>query len=205
MAYSTSSSLLRSVKEGNEAAWTNFYRKYSRMIQFIGEKRGLSPEECDDLMIEVMTIFWKKMDDFLYDRERGNFRSYLGRIANYCAMRFWAKKKRNESLVLQDSSMVAAYPVEIDTGIMEEWRNYILELALEELKQNMDTETWQVFYMSVVQQRQPGEISAITRKTLNNIYVIRSRYLAKLTKLIAEYRQLDEEMLGAHSHRKNLE
>ena len=197
--------MLRGVQSGSEEAWRAFYQKYAKMIRFIGQKRGLTPDACDDLMIEVMTIFWKKMDNFLYDRERGNFRSYLGRIANYCAMRFWAKKKRNESFMLQDSAMVAAYPVEVDTGIMEEWHNYILELALEDLKQNMDTETWQVFYMSVVQKRPPGEISAITRKSLNNIYVIRSRYLAKLTKLIAEYRQLDEEMLGAHSHRKNRE
>lgn len=199
LSYTTNSSLLRSVQSGNDAAWTKFYQKYSRMIQYIGKSRGLSPEECDDLMVEVMTVFWKKMETFVYDRRRGRFRSYLGRIADFCAMRHFARK-RSDSMLLLDENL--DYPADVDTRIMDEWRDYILERALEELRQTVDTETYQVFYMSFVQKCSVEKISAVTRKTANNIYVIRSRCFAKLTRFIAELRQLDEGTSGPHSHKK---
>ena len=93
VSYTTSSSLLRSVQAGDETAWRIFYHRYVSMIRFVGKKRQLTPAECDDLMVDTMTVFWQKMNDFVYDRERGKFRSYLGRIANYCAIRIFSRMR----------------------------------------------------------------------------------------------------------------
>ena len=198
LTYTTSSSMLRGVQAGSEDAWRAFYQKYAKMIRFIGQKQGLDTHECDDLMIDVMTVFWKKMDLFIYDRERGKFRSYLGRIANFCAMRRFTKKQMTQAVPAEGT---LEYPPEIDVSIMTEWQDFILQQALSELKEQVDTETYQVFYMSFIQKCSVEKISAVTRKTPNNIYVIRSRCLARLTRLIRKYRQLDEAMLSAHSHK----
>lgn len=202
ISYTTNSSLLRHVQQGEEQAWDKFYAKYAGMIHSIGKKRRLSPEECDDLMNEVMTIFWRKMDAFIYDRNKGKFRSYLARIAHYCAMQIFSKRDKDLE-VLSDPAM--DYPDEVDDELMNEWQNYLLDKALEALRESVDTEIYQVFYMSFIQQCPISEIAAITRKTPNNIYVIRSRCLAKLTDIIKDLRQLDEEMLLSHSHKNNLE
>ena len=78
LSYTTHSSFLQKISSGNEEAWGEFYRKYVGMVRTVGRKRRLTPDECDDLMVSVMLIFWKKLDTFVYDRQRGKFRSYLG-------------------------------------------------------------------------------------------------------------------------------
>ena len=202
VSYTTNSSLLRHVQQGNEDAWNRFYQKYIGMIHSIGKKRRLTPEERDELTIDVMTIFWRKMDQFIYDRNRGKFRSYLGKIADYCAMQIFSKKE-DDPEIISDPEM--DYPNDVDDALMEDWQNYLLDKALEALRENVDTEVYQVFYMSFIQKCPVSEIAAITRKTPNNIYVIRSRCLSKLTALIKEFRQLDDQMLSSHSHKKDLE
>ena len=72
---------------------------------------------------------------------------------------------------------------------MAEWQAFILERALEDLKNHVDSDTYNVFYMSVVQNRPVEDIAKVTRKTPNNIYVIRSRCLQKLKQLIADYKR----------------
>ena len=202
VSYTTDRSLLRHVQQGNEDAWNRFYQKYIGMIHSIGKKRRLTPEERDELMIDVMTIFWRKMEHFIYDRNRGKFRSYLGKIADYCAMQIFSKKE-DDPEIISDPKM--DYPNDVDDALMEDWQNYLLDKALEALRENVDTEVYQVFYMSFIQKCPVAEIAAITRKTPNNIYVIRSRCLSKLTALIKEFRQLDDQMLSSHSHKKELE
>ena len=202
VSYTTDSSLLRHVQQGNEDAWNRFYQKYIGMIHSIGKKRRLTPEERDELMIDVMTIFWRKMEHFIYDRNRGKFRSYLGKIADYCAMQIFSKKE-DDPEIISDPQM--DYPDDVDDALMEDWQNYLLDKALEALRENVDTEVYQVFYMSFIQKCPVAEIAAITRKTPNNIYVIKSRCLSKLTALIKEFRQLDDQMLSSHSHKKDLE
>lgn len=202
VSYTTDSSLLRHVQQGNEDAWNRFYQKYIGMIHSIGKKRRLTPEERDELMIDVMTIFWRKMEHFIYDRNRGKFRSYLGKIADYCAMQIFSKKEDDPEII---SDPIMDYPDDVDDVLMEDWQNYLLDKALEALRENVDTEVYQVFYMSFIQKCPVAEIAAITRKTPNNIYVIRSRCLSKLTALIKEFRQLDDQMLSSHSHKKDLE
>ena len=92
------------------------------------------------------------------------------------------------------------FPDDVDVSFMDEWRDFILEKALDELRDCVDTETYQVFHMSFVQRCPVKDISAVTRKSANNIYVIRSRCLNKLTELVARYRQLDERFLKSVCH-----
>lgn len=197
---STSTSMLRHVQEGREEAWKEFYEKYSGMIHCIGQKNNLSEEECDDLKIDVMTIFWRKMNNFLYDPEKGKFRNYLGRIAFFSAL-----KRRQQSPPELPADELQDYPEYIDETIMTEWKNFLLEEALKDLKEELDTEIYQIFEMSFIQGRPAKEISAITRRTANNIYVIRSRCLKKLRKIISVYREMEEAELRGRSSRKQLE
>lgn len=202
MPMTTRTSFLEQIQSGNENAWREFYTRYAGMINHIGQQRNLTADECDDLMVDVMVIFWKKVAAFIYDPERGRFRNYLSKITDYAAMKIF-RRNRNEDLVLSGSGDDIEYPNDVDSVYMAEWQAFILERALEDLKNSVDTDSYQVFYMSVVQKRPVKEVSAITRKTSNNIYVIRSRCLKKLKELIAGYRQCEESELMRHSTRKS--
>ena len=197
-SYTTSPTFLQRVKSGSETAWIEFYRKYAGMIRHIGQQKDLTPEECDDLMIEVMTIFWRKIDNFFYEPERGKFRSYLKKISDFAAMRMMKHKRKEESLGNEE---LPEYPGEVESSCMEEWQDFIIEKALEELSLAVDTESYQIFYMSFFQKRPAKEIAAITRKSANNIYVIRSRCLKKLREIIGSIRQCEEAELLSRSNK----
>ena len=197
-SYSTHSSFLRDMSNGSEQAWFEFCRKYSGMIRYIGQKRQLSPEECDDLLVDVMTIFWKRIDNFVYEPERGKFRSYLGKITDRSALKI-LRKKHHDEVSIEDSEL--NYPDDIDQSFMNEWRDFVLENALSELKNIVDTEHYQIFYMSFFQKRSAEDISILTGKTPSNIYTVRSRCLKKLKELISVYRQREEDFSGKSSQR----
>ena len=198
LPYKTDSSLLRHVQDGDQTAWNDFYRKYSAMICSIGKKKHLSAEDCEDLKINVMTVFWKKMDEFIYDRNRGKFRNYLGKISEYCALQILSNQRRYTAL---DAEPELEYPAEIDETIMQEYRDFLVEKALAVLREELDTEIYQVFYMSFVQRRPVEDICRITRKTANSVYVIRSRCLKKLRRIISSYRELEENELRRRSNK----
>ena len=187
-SYTTHSSFLQRMQSHEDEAWLEFNEKYAGMIYSIGKKRNLTKDECNDLMTDVMVIFWKKLDSFIYDRERGLFRSYLARIAHFAAIKLFSNR-HGEDFFDYDN---LEYPPEIDQIYMDEWRDFILRRALEDLQSVVDTETYQVFYMLFVQERSVAEISLVTRKTPNNIYVIRSRCIKKLTAIIRNYRRSGE-------------
>lgn len=198
ISYTTNSTLLENVRSGDDPAWNEFYVKYAGMIYAIGQKRSLSKEDCDDLLIEVMTVFWRRMEDFIYDRGKGKFRSYLSKIAHNCAIQIYTRRIKHKNGVAEELN--TEYPADVDIAMMDEWRNFLLEKAMEKLKLTIDTETYQVFYMLFVQNCPVDEVAAVTRKTASNIYVIRSRCLSKLSAFLREFRKLDESQLPAHSH-----
>ena len=192
--FSTHSSFLNRVRSGDETAWFEFHEKYVRMIRHIGTMRGLTPTECDDLMIDVMVIFWKKAESFVYDPAHGRFRSYLGAIANFAALKILGKNRPQTVPLPED------YPAEVDVPEMEKWHDYLLEKAIEELRESVDTVTYEAFYMLCIQERAVGDVAAVTRKSPNTLYGIRHRCLQKLKKIIAEYRRFEDAALSSAIH-----
>ena len=203
MSYTTNSSMLRSISAGSEEAWCEFHRKYVGMVHAVGRKRRLTKEECDDLMVTVMVTFWKKLDTFVYDRQRGKFRSYLAKIADFSAQKIYRNSHLDKGDILH--TQLVDYPEGIDSVHMEEWKNFVIEQALEELQKTIDTETYQVFYMYFVQKRPVADIAEFTRKTPNNIYAINSRCRKKIKAIIAAYRAEFEASGEGNSPRSSVE
>lgn len=198
--FTTKSSFLERLRSNDENSWKEFHDRYMNMIRYTGTKRGLSEDECQELMTEVMVIFWNKMDDFIYDRSKGHFRSYLCRIADFVSLKYRRYKEKKLPTVPPPQN---EYPGDINAEYMEEWRNFLLEKALEELKKSVDTTTFQAFYMLVFQQKDIKEVSAVTRKSANTIYNIRFRCTKKLKEIIDYYRTVEEaELSSTHSHKK---
>ena len=191
-SFTTRSSFLKRLRAGEESAWFEFHDKYVRMIRQIGTSRGLTPTECDDLMVDVMVIFWRKMETFVYDPERGRFRSFLGAIADFASLKILRDQRK-----LSEAPPLADYPDEVDPADMEEWRRYIWEKALGELRESVDTVTYEAFHMLFCQGRPVEEVAAVTRKSPNTLYGIRHRCIRKLKRIIAEYRRFEDEVLSS--------
>ena len=76
----TSKTLLDKLQSGDAVSWTEFFDRYRGIIVSLGNLKGLTPEECDDLVQEVMLCFFKNSKTFVFNPQIARFRTYFGRI-----------------------------------------------------------------------------------------------------------------------------
>ena len=194
MAWTTRKSLIERVLNGDEESWGAFYANYSRLVYAIGERSGLSADDCEDLVQEVMRTIFNNKDCFRYDPATGKFRTYLTGIVKHKVCDFY--RKRDDKIVARDDEAVleASDPVNrLDDVCTEEWKNHILNVALMELREKVEPETFDAFQMYVLQERQPREVADALSISESAVYVYKNRCVKHLKLIIEKYRNLDPE------------
>ena len=194
MAWTTLKSLIERVLDGDEESWDTFYANYSRLIYAIGEKSGLSADDCEDLVQEVMRTIFNNKERFRYDSATGKFRTYLTGIVKHKVCDFY--RKRDGRMVAMDEEAVleAADPANrLDDVCTEEWKNHILNVALMELREKVEPETFDAFQMYVLQERQPREVADALAISESAVYVYKNRCVKHLRLIMDRYRKLDPE------------
>lgn len=191
--YTTDSGLLTRIAEADEQAWQEFYDKYRSMITAIGQKRGLNQIECEDLVQEVMLVCCRRLGQFVYDRSKGHFRSWLTTVSrNVC----WQQQRKNRPL---QTDVPPDYSDEINLTFMREYEQFLLNSCLKLLRQHVSTQTYAAFEMLCIQQIPTEEVSRITRKSPATLYLIKHRCLRILRQYIAEIPEAAERI---HARKK---
>lgn len=194
MAWTTRKSLIECVLDGDEESWNTFYAIYSRLVYAIGEKSGLSAADCEDLVQEVMRTIFNNKDRFRYDSATGKFRTYLTGIVKHKVCDFY--RKRDDRIVATDEETVREMtdPANrLDEICTEEWKNHVLNVALMELREKVEPETFDAFQMYVLQDRQPREVADALSISESAVYVYKNRCVKHLRSIIDKYRNLDPE------------
>ena len=195
--YTTDSGLLSRMAAQEEQAWIDFDAKYRSMISAVGRQRGISPDDCDDLVQEVLLICCRRIGQFFYDRNKGHFRSYLFAIVKNAAWQMLRKQSRP----------VPEIPLEYDNGIdrifMEQYERFLTETVLARLRERVSSQTYSAFEMLVLQQLPVEEVSAVTRKPPAALYLIRHRCLRILRRCIAEIPEAADRIHSKGSSNKN--
>ena len=194
MAWTTRKSLISRVLDGDEASWDVFYANYSRLVYAIGEKSGLSAEDCEDLVQEIMRTIFNGKDRFRYDSTAGKFRTYLTGIVKHKVCDFYRKCDDRMVAVDDESVPEVADPTnQLDEVCAEEWKNHILNVALMELRDRVAPETFDAFQMYVLQEREPREVAAALSISESAVYVYKNRCVKHLREIIEECRSSDPE------------
>ena len=87
--------LLSKVRRGDEQGWSEFYDLYENFIYGAGRGAGLSHEECRDVVQEVMISVQTYLPQFVPDKSRGRFRTWLRRIVQCRIADQYRRKRRN--------------------------------------------------------------------------------------------------------------
>lgn len=196
MAWTTRKSLIERILDGYEESWGEFYARYSRLIYAIGEKSGLSVDDCEDLVQEVMRTIFNNKGCFRYDSATGKFRTYLTGIVKHKVCDFY--RRRDDRIVDtgDDAAPDAADPVNrLDEVCAEEWKNHVLNVALMELREKVEPETFDAFQMYVLQERRPREVAEALAISESAVYVYKNRCLQHLRSIIDKCRNLDPEFV----------
>ena len=199
MAFTTSKSLLARVRAGDEVSWRDFYDAYKPLILLCGGDCGLTKDEKDELVLQVMAeIFSKdivgKYDpehvpehlSFKYAPEKGRFRHFLRKIIRNQAIRIYHRRKPHVSI--DDESVAATLPSSDEwENIWEtQWQKHVMAMAMTELKAKVQPETYVAFEMYAVQNRPVHEVAEFLNLSVSSVYTAKSRCIAALKEIIAK-------------------
>jgi RNA polymerase sigma factor (sigma-70 family) len=193
---STHISLLCELGKGSrrDEAWTEFHSAYRSVIFGWCLRRGLSPDDAEDLTQDVLLKLFLQLPQYRHDPARGQFRSWLKTVVNNTLTDFWRRQQKRP-----ERDVVAAAFAERQSGIaspeaaadlssaIENKAQAIAAEVLERVRAKVKETTWQAFYRMMVEQRPAVEVAAELNLSVATVY--KANYRVKQM-LLEEYRHV---------------
>ncbi len=157
----TRHSLIRRLKNWeDQESWQDFFNTYWKFIYGVAIKAGLPDADAQDVVQETVVTVARKIKDFQVGSQRGSFKAWLAhttrwRIADQC-------RKRERAFVPAEhpsddparTSTVERVPdtasSELDAAWEKDWEQNLLDVALEKVKDRVDSDEFQMFHLHVV-------------------------------------------------------
>ena len=177
---STSLSLLDAAKQHRPEAWRTFVYLYGPVIYRWIRKRGLQSSDAADVTQEVLLSVSQNLAAYDPAHPAATFRGWLWtvtrrRIAD--AGRRLPKETDAGSAIQQLADDVSADepPTEVTMD-----RDTILGRALALYRERFDEKTWQAFWLTVVENRDPEQVADELAMSRWSVYKARARVLQRL-------------------------
>ncbi len=160
----------------DQEAWAILLERYKKFIFHVLHKLNVPESDMDDLSQQCLLNLTSSLKS--YDRSKGAFRSWLAKvITNNVRMHFRkdSTQKKYETKVFYDpNSPHFSNDNGIEKFIDEEWKGFVVELALESVRKNFSGKAIQVFELDM-QDMTTSEISERTKLSTSSVYVLRNR------------------------------
>jgi len=192
----TSYTLLeRALDLGDDSAWQTLDQQYRQYIYYLLHRLEVASDEIEEYTQLVMVGLTSKLKN--YDNTKGKFRAWLHVVVrnevieNYRKAQARARLMERYTQALRDDKDAATF--ELDTLITEEWETYLINKALEKLKEMVSEKAIRVFELT----REGCSVQEITEAlsiTTDSVYTIRMRIKKQLVEEVRELRsQLENE------------
>ena len=181
---STHKTMLEKIQSGDEVSWQEFYDRYSPVVIQAGGSYGLTAEECQDLTQNVMLKFFRHELVMKYDSKRARFRTYFNQILCSCIYDHLREKQQRSDEIRTEKIPEQPVPAEADNMFLDEWREQMLQEALDRLRVQVRPETFLAFHLTAFQGKSAKAAADFLKMDVNMVYVARSRCTAKLKEII---------------------
>ena len=181
----TTETLLKGLAANDQNRWARFYRDYAPWIESTLRKRGLSPQDAEEVVHDTLVELVRIMPTYKYDKShKGAFHSLLFKIAQNKAIDRMRKIKT-------ESEHLTRFAAEPLLPNEEDWRRETFNMALRRVFADPSIgETSKIAFRRFVQLGEPAEkVAADLGITANNLYQIRSRLKQRL---VEEVRRIQE-------------
>lgn len=195
----TSKTLIDRLASGEDAPWQEFFARYRDIIRDLGELRGLTPTECDDLVQEVMKRFLARSRTLKFDPERAKFRTVFARIIEGIIVDLKRKRPRESRL---DDETLETLPDEgtpspdriLDEALLIRWREIVKSEMLAELRKTMTPLNYSLFETSFLHRVPVDETARKFGVLRERVYLARSRAVKKLRAMVRAAVEEDPEL-----------
>jgi RNA polymerase sigma-70 factor (ECF subfamily) len=191
---STSPSLLMQLKEGRPAAWERLTTLYAPLVYHWCRGMGLAAQDLPDVFQQVFQSVASHIQAFRKDRPGDTFRHWLRAITrNKVRDHFRRGARQAQAAGGTDAqvyfSQLAAPPEEADEGGAHDEEGEVRQLlraALEQIRGQVHPQTWQAFWMVVVEGKTPEEVGQELAMRPGTVRVAKSRVLSRLRSELGE-------------------
>ena len=197
MIYPTTNTTLLKRLDGDENAWTEFFDRYRDVIVDLGFFKGLTEDECADLVQNVMIRFFHKVESgFSYDPSLARFRTFFSHLVKGCIYDLLRQREKPHAALrdLADADGGDRPDELLDMAIMERWRHILREEALSELASRVGDKTFQAFELYALEARSPRETAKLLGMSVGSVYVAKTRCLKILRETISRLNAGDPEL-----------
>ncbi|MEM7198897.1 MAG: sigma-70 family RNA polymerase sigma factor [Planctomycetota bacterium] len=196
-AETTRSSLLLKVRDpANQASWRAFDARYRDLILRFCRARRLQPADAEDVRQLVMMGLARSLPRFVYQRDRGRFRDYLGRVVRHAVTRYLecpaASRRALGGEALDALPDPKAEPS--DDAWEREWTHHHFRLALERCRDEVTPQTLAIFERLVVGSS-PADVATAFGVSVASVYKIKQRVRNRLKTFIAEQVRAEEKAI----------
>lgn len=190
--YTTKTTLINKLAAGSEVGWQEFENVYRNLLQTVAVKQGIPSADVDDIIQLVMVGLFNN-GKFNYSRERhGKFRTYLGGILRHKIADYFRK---NDVQTKTDLSTAEEYQLpEFEKVYLAEYRQYMLNAAIEEMKEKVSPEYIETFQLCILQELPDKKVAEMLGEKPNTITVRKKRCKEILQRIISEMNHDDQEM-----------
>jgi len=186
---STSTSLLLRLQQrpNQEQAWARFVELYTPLLLAWACKAGLARQDAEDHVQEVFAHLVRKLPGYRYDPQKGSFRGWLRTVL---VNKLRERLRRRQTLVGQASDAELAGLVDAATPeplTEQEHNQYLVHRALELMRAEFATTTWQACWEFVVNDKPAAEVAGQLGITENAVHIAKLRVLRRLRQELAEF------------------
>ena len=189
--------LLRVKDQNDQNAWGEFVSYYEPFIKTILRFLKVKDNDKDDLCQDILLKLWKSLQTFVYNEEKGRFRTWLKTIIKNSSIDYFRKANRinSQETVSLDESFDSLDLSVSDEGLTQliddEWKTHITNLAMDKVKDSFSGNAIEVFEM-YLDEVPTDQIAAKLNISPNSVSKLKRRVEEKLIREIANIREETE-------------
>lgn len=187
----TSLTLLERVRANEADAWSRLVHLYAPMIRYWCLRGGLQETDADDVVQEVCRSAMAGLPEFRRDRPGDTFRGWLRVITRNTLALHFRRTGRHPSAPGGSEAFARLHEL-ADSRIDLPDDDSPVELqglyrrALELVRGEFEERTWQMFWLTVVEDRPPADVAAQFGVTAVAVRKAKSRVLRRLREEIGD-------------------
>jgi RNA polymerase sigma-70 factor (ECF subfamily) len=196
----TRQSLLSRLRDWDDhESWREFFDLYWKLLYQMACKRGLTEQEAQEVVQETVIALARTMPEFRYDPSRCSFKSWLRHLLEKkVADQFRKRARPGVAAGLPGEDTTEALdnlpdPSALSPDVIweEQWRQHLLESAIERIKAKVSARQFQIFHRLIVLNFPPAEVAATLNANRAQVYLAKHRVSALVKK---EVRRLEKEL-----------
>lgn len=186
--------MLRLLNAGDEAAWAEFLAIYEPILLRLLRKHGLQDSDARDVCQQVLAAVACDLEQWKPDGAAASFRRWLFQIARNRVIKFLTRQRPWAVATggTDAHELMAEHPDSQESLTAEfevEYRQQLLLCAAAQIRSEFRESTWLAFWKTCIDGRSVADVADELGMTVGNVYVARSRIMARLRTRVAELQE----------------